>query len=282
MAELAGQTPTEELRRWVRAQLAAGCRAGDLLAAMCASGWQEAVARQAIEQAGPRAGPAFELPGGGPVPEPDLAAGTSVLDIEGHPVRLRMALRSPRLMVFGGLLTDAECEAMIEEARPRLERSQTVRTDSGASEINAARTSRGMFFRRGESALIVRIERRIAALLNWPVSWGEGMQVLHYGPGAEYRPHHDYFDPAHAGTAPVLARGGQRVGTLVMYLNSPQRGGATVFPDVALEVAAVKGDAVFFSYDRPHPFTRTLHGGAPVLEGEKWVATKWLREREFD
>jgi prolyl 4-hydroxylase len=27
--------------------------------------------------------------------------------------------------------------------------------------------------------------------------------------------------------------------------------------------------------------TRTLHGGAPVLEGEKWVATKWLREREF-
>ena len=38
---------------------------------------------------------------------------------------------------------------------------------------------------------------------------------------------------------------------------------------------------VFFSYDRPDPATRTLHGGAPVLAGEKWVATKWLREREF-
>jgi prolyl 4-hydroxylase len=38
---------------------------------------------------------------------------------------------------------------------------------------------------------------------------------------------------------------------------------------------------VFFSYARPHPDTRTLHGGAPVLSGEKWVATKWLRERVF-
>jgi prolyl 4-hydroxylase len=38
---------------------------------------------------------------------------------------------------------------------------------------------------------------------------------------------------------------------------------------------------VFFSYHAPHVSTKTLHGGAPVLEGEKWVATKWLREREF-
>ncbi len=43
-----------------------------------------------------------------------------------------------------------------------------------------------------------------------------------------------------------------------------------------------KGNAVFFSYDRPHAVTRTLHGGAPVIEGEKWVATKWLREGVFE
>ena len=45
--------------------------------------------------------------------------------------------------------------------------------------------------------------------------------------------------------------------------------------------APIKGNAVFFSYDRPHAITRTLHGGAPVVRGEKWVATKWLREGEF-
>jgi prolyl 4-hydroxylase len=67
----------------------------------------------------------------------------------------------------------------------------------------------------------------------------------------------------------------------VAYLNTPERGGATTFPDVNLEVAPVKGNAVFFSYDRAHPMTKTLHGGAPVLAGEKWVATKWLREGRF-
>lgn len=44
----------------------------------------------------------------------------------------------------------------------------------------------------------------------------------------------------------------------------------------------MKGNAVFFSYDRAHPMTRTLHAGAPVVEGEKWIATKWLRERRHD
>jgi hypothetical protein len=150
--------------------------------------------------------------------------------------------------------------------------------DRYARELVEAR----VFFGRGESALIQRIENRIAALPGWPVTWGEGLQVLHYRPGAAYKPHHDYFDPAHSGTKAVRHRGGQRVGTLMMYLNTPERGGATTFPDVALDVAAVEGNAVFFTYDKPHASTRTLHGGAPVVEGTKWVATKWLRERELN
>jgi prolyl 4-hydroxylase len=78
-----------------------------------------------------------------------------------------------------------------------------------------------------------------------------------------------------------LERGGQRVATILMYLNTPDGGGATTFPDVGLEVTPVKGNAVFFTYDRPHPDTKTLHGGAPVTAGIKWAATKWLRERRF-
>lgn len=275
------QPITDDLRRWLRDQLAAGCRAEDVLAAMRSSGWADAAALQALQQVQEEAGQPVLLPPKGPVPEPDVGDGVNVIDVAGHPVRVLLAMKLPRVVLFGGLLTEAECDALIDEARPRLARSETVVNTTGGSEVNAARTSDGMFFGRGESALIQRIEQRIATLLSWPVAWGEGLQVLHYRPGAEYRPHHDYFDPKHPGTTAVLARGGQRVGTLVMYLNTPTRGGATTFPDVALEVAAIKGNAVFFSYDRAHASTRTLHGGGPVVEGEKWVATKWLREREF-
>ena len=162
-----------------------------------------------------------------------------------------------------------------------MQRSMTVQTTTGGEELNADRTSQGMFFRRGENELVQRIEARIARLLHWPLENGEGLQVLHYQPGAEYKPHYDYFDPKEPGTPAITRRGGQRVATLVMYLNEPQRGGGTTFPDVGLEVSPQRGHAVFFAYDKPLPSTRTLHGGAPVLAGEKWVATKWLREREF-
>lgn len=286
------QIITSELRRWIVAQAEAGVRPDTVVASMVRSGWQEAVALQAMEStlsarldeiAAERAADhtAVAEPGG-PVPEPDLKHAPNGLMIEGHAIRVLGTLLRPRVVVFGSLLSDAECDALVELARPRLTRSETVDTATGGSEVNEARTSDGMFFARGETALIERIERRISLLLRWPVDHGEGLQVLRYRPGAEYRPHHDYFDPQRPGTAPVLARGGQRLGTLVMYLAAPEAGGATVFPDVGFEVAPVKGGAVFFSYDRPHPSTRTLHGGAPVMAGEKWVATKWLRERHFE
>jgi prolyl 4-hydroxylase len=188
---------------------------------------------------------------------------------------------SPRVVVFGGLLSDVECEALIALAKPRLARSLTVATKTGGEEINADRTSSGMFFQRGENELVRRIETRIARLVNWPEEKGEGLQVLHYRPGTEYKPHYDYFDPGEPGTTAILQRGGQRVGTLIMYLGEPDKGGGTVFPEVHLEIAPKRGNGVFFSYERAHPSTRTLHGGAPVLAGEKWIATKWLREQRF-
>jgi prolyl 4-hydroxylase len=215
------------------------------------------------------------------VPEPDIADGRNEIVVNGHRTRVALAVKHPRVVVFEGLLTPQECQGLMDLAAPRLARSETVDNARGGSEVNAARTSDGMFFTRGETELVARVEERIAALLRWPLVNGEGIQILRYRPGAEYLPHFDYFDPIHPGSTPVLARGGQRVGTLVMYLAAPIRGGATTFPAIGLEVAPVPGSAVFFSYDRPDASTGTLHGGAPVLEGEKWVATKWLREGEF-
>ena len=280
------QPVTPELRAWIVAQASAGQTPDVVLKAMLTSGWSEDVAISALEETLRKhltdQAQASNLPPPSIVPEP-LAAGpqTSLLALN-REVRVVMAMRQPRVIVFGGLISDSECDALVECAAARLVRSETVQMATGGNEVNEARTSDGMFFARGETPLIQQLEARIGALLGWPVENGEGLQILRYRPGAQYKPHYDYFDPAQAGTASILKRGGQRVASLVCYLNTPAKGGATVFPDVHLDVAPCKGNAVFFSYDRPHPMTRSLHGGAPVVEGEKWVATKWLREGRFD
>ena len=280
----AHQPVTEELRRWIVAQTDAGCRPDDIVAAMMASGWGAAVASAALERAlldhlAAQSG-ALPVPAVA-TPLPALQRGAARVHVGGRDVDVLTSLELPCVVVFGQLLSDDECTGLMALAAPRLARSETVDNATGGTEVNVARTSDGMFFERGEAPLIERIEQRIAELLHWPVDHGEGLQVLRYRPGAEYRPHHDYFDPVHPGTERILQRGGQRVASVVMYLNTPEGGGATTFPDVGLEVWPVRGNAVFFSYDRPHPSTRTLHGGAPVTAGEKWVATKWLRQGVF-
>ena len=288
------QRVTPELRQWIIAQAQAGHPPDVVLQSMRTSGWAEDVAIEAMEntlqgflaehakrQPVPLQQPAPVQMDAVPVPDVQDAESPVWLDGGDRRVQVVMSLKLPRVIVFGGLLSDAECDAIVAAAGPRMARSETVQMATGGSEVHEARTSRGMFFERGENAACAAVEQRLAHLLGWPVKNGEGLQVLHYLPGAEYKPHHDYFDPAQSGTQVITARGGQRVATIVMYLNSPDKGGGTTFPDIGLEVAPIKGNAVFFSYDRPHPDTKTLHGGAPVIAGEKWVATKWLREGEF-
>ena len=279
------QIVTPELREWIVAQAAAGHAPAVVVEAMKASGWEETVARAALEttlseQSGQPA--AEDEPPARPMPGRHITAALPRLPAGDREVAVLMAMDRPRVVVFGDLLSAEECADLIALARTRLARSETVETRTGASEVNEARTSDGMFFLPAEFPVCARLEARIARLLDWPLENGEGLQILRYLPGAEYRPHYDYFDPAEPGTPAILKRGGQRLASLVCYLNSPESGGATTFPEAGLEVAPVRGNAVFFSYDRPHPSTRTLHGGAPVTAGEKWVATKWMRESRFE
>jgi prolyl 4-hydroxylase len=271
------------LMKWLNECLARGHSPESLTTSMLQSGWSQDMARLAIAEAlgkELRAKPDVPSPTRA-LPEPNLAQSPISVQTSDRLVEIWTTVKFPRVVVFGNLLSHEECDELVLLAQPKLARSLTVDNQTGGDEINPARTSDGMFFNRGENPLCERIERRLAELVNWPYEYGEGLQVLRYKNGAQYVPHYDYFDPAQPGTPKILQRGGQRVATIVMYLRTPERGGATVFPDIGLEVAPIKGSAVFFSYDRPHPDTKSLHGGAPVTLGEKYVATKWLREREF-
>lgn len=264
--------PSDALKAWLDAQRARGVGDPSLKAAMLERGWGPDAADQALR--------------GGEVAEPH--AGPSVAEADGAHVwahdrwlTVRLRLQSPRLALIDGVLTQEECVELMAQATPRLRRSETVSAHSGTAEVNHARTSEGMFFQRAASPLIAQLEARLAALCQWPEDHGEGLQVLRYGVGGEYRPHQDYFDARQAGTASLLRRGGQRVATVIVYLKAPAAGGATVFPDAGLEVPPQAGQAVFFAYPQASASCRALHGGKPVMSGEKWIATKWLRAQPF-
>ena len=270
---------SRELHDWIVLNTEAGHPPDTLLDRLLEAGWSETVALDALEST--LRSRAAEL-GVVTVPEPDLIGSPTSITVSGRQVDVMFSITSPRLVVFRKFLSDEECDAVIEAARPRLSASTVIDNDSGANAMHEGRVSEGMFFARCESSLIRNIEERISELVRWPLDHGETIQVLRYGIGGKYDPHHDYFDPTISGSAEPIRIAGNRVGTLIMVLQAPVRGGSTLFPDVGVEVFAQKGNAVFFSYNRPVASTKTLHGGAPVAEGEKWIATKWLREKPFN
>lgn len=275
-AQVPGSTPA--LMQWLTTQLAAGYAPHTLQQSLLNTGWTLQIAQAAVGLCTQPAAAPTPLTA---APEPDLLQHPCEIDVGDRRVQVLMSMQQPRIVLFGNLLSAQECMQIIADAGPAMARSRTVATQTSAEEINPDRTSQGMFYARGQTPAVTQLEARIARLLRWPVENGEGLQVLNYCPGAEYKPHHDYFNPHESSSAAILQRGGQRVGTLLIYLNDVPQGGCTFFPETQLRIHPRQGHAVFFAYPQPDVHSRTLHGGDPVVQGEKWIATKWLRERAF-
>lgn len=272
---------------WIDAQLALGWTAEALVQAMQSRGIAAGAARAIVEAfvnaralGAPRPVDAVALPDTPGLPR--LAPGTSI-DAGDRTVQVAVRIDRPVLAVLAGVLDDDECAALIELARPRLQPSTLVDPHSGHDVVTGLRASSGMFFRPGESALVARLDRRFAALMQLPLEHGEGLQVLHYAVGAGSAPHHDFLAPTNAANRASVARSGQRVSTLVAYLNDVPGGGDTTFPAIGVSVTPRRGQAVCFEYGdgAAAPDETLLHASRAVVQGEKWVATKWMRSQRF-
>lgn len=207
----------------------------------------------------------------------------NVINIDGHLVNVLMRHNKPPIILFDNVLTDAECDEIIQLSISKCKKSTVVDGDTGAETYNQYRNSSSAFFKTSENDLIQKIEKRVAVLMNRPVENGEGFQVLNYQLGGEYRPHFDFFDPSLKGSKRHLVNGGQRISTMVIYLNNVESGGETSFPEVGIITNPKKGSAVYFEYtnSKGQVDKNSLHAGCPVIEGEKWILTKWVRERKF-
>jgi prolyl 4-hydroxylase len=280
MAKTALSSLPKEWQFWITENLARACEPGGMAAVMVRDGrFDKKLAYAAIEEA--RKANFADLPALLPMPEIDTSA--NAIRTPDRTVDVLITFAAPRIVLLGNVLRAEECDALCAHVDQRLTRSPVVANGDDAATIDAGRTSRGAMLARGETELIARIEERLAALANWPVERGEGLQVQRYGTGNEYRPHYDWFDPSMPGPRKHLERGGQRVGTFILYLCDVEQGGGTSFPGLGLEVQPKKGNAIYFANtDAYGALDRdTLHAGMPVVKGVKFIVNKWLRQTEY-
>jgi prolyl 4-hydroxylase len=212
-----------------------------------------------------------------------LLSATDVRAARGD-ARVVATVRRPRLAVLAGVVSTTECEVLMSEASRMMRRSEVIGADNAATVSDGSRTSSGMYFESGVSPTAEAVQRRLMALMDLPVSHGEPLQVLRYGPGEVYESHFDYFDPDAGDQATsTIALYGQRIATMICYLSEVADGGTTTFPAVGLDVRPHPGAAVYFTYvdDHGQLDEASLHGGAPVAAGEKWILTQWCRSHPY-
>ena len=191
---------------------------------------------------------------------------------EDREINIIARFEEPLVVVLGSVLDDEECEALIQLSKDLLQRSKIGST----KEVSGIRTSSGAFLTDVKNNILTRVEKRVSAIMGIPIEHGEGLHILNYRPGQEYKEHLDYFAPT------SKAAKNNRISTLILYLNDVEEGGTTFFPKLNLTVCPQKGMAVYFEYFYNDPILNelTLHAGAPVVKGEKWIATQWMRRQK--
>lgn len=195
---------------------------------------------------------------------------------------------SPRscLFVQENLLSPLQCQIIIDYARKAIKPSGVIgqhNDDQG----NPYRTSWDIglsesYHHSDElNDLIRKLKENIAILTRIPIEHQETFTIIRYQEGEEYKPHHDYFSDAGEEVEQVLRNGGERVATALICLQAPEEGGETEFPLLNLKIKQEQGKAIFWQNGNPDVtelYEETLHAGLPVIKGEKWMMTCWIRQ----
>ncbi|KAL2322809.1 hypothetical protein Fmac_027188 [Flemingia macrophylla] len=203
----------------------------------------------------------------------------------------------PRALYFPNFATAEQCESIIEVAKDGLKPS-TLALRKGETEENTKgiRTSSGVFISASEdkTGTLSVIEEKIARATMISRTHGEAYNILRYEVGQRYNSHYDAFNPTEYGP-----QKSQRMASFLLYLTDVQEGGETMFPFengrnmdgnygyedcIGLRVKPRQGDGLLFYSLLPNGTIdpTSLHGSCPVIKGEKWVATKWIRDQEQD
>lgn len=200
----------------------------------------------------------------------------------------------PRALYFPNFATAEQCQSIIKIAKASLAPSTlALRKGETAENTKGIRTSSGTFISASEdkTGILDLIEEKIATATMIPKTHGEAFNILRYNIGQKYNSHYDAFNPAEYGP-----QKSQRVASFLLYLSNVEEGGETMFPYengsnmddydfrkcTGLKVKPRQGDGLLFYSLFPNGTIdpTSLHGSCAVVKGEKWVATKWIRDQE--
>ncbi|XP_044507841.1 probable prolyl 4-hydroxylase 9 isoform X2 [Mangifera indica] len=190
-----------------------------------------------------------------------------------HSIPYQVLSWQPRALYFPNFATAEQCQNIIEMAKSRLKPSTlALRKGETAESTKGTRTSSGTFITAYEdkSGTLNFIEEKIARVTMIPKTHGEAFNVLQYEIGQKYDSHYDAFNPAEYGP-----QKSQRNGSKITWSYDYKK-------CIGLKVKPRRGDGLLFYSLFPNgTIDRTsLHGSCPVIRGQKWVATKWIRDQE--
>ena len=189
----------------------------------------------------------------------------------------------PILYVVNDFLSNDECDAFVEASKGKLKPSTVISPDKHIQ--HESRTSENCWIEHNANEIIHEVSKRFSILVQMPIRNAEQYQLVYYKKGTEYKPHFDSFDYETDDGKKNWEPGGQRMITVIAYLNDVEEGGETGFPELGINIPPKKGDAVVFHntvandyHTHPKINPRSLHGGMPVIKGEKWMVNLWFRE----
>lgn len=191
--------------------------------------------------------------------------------------------QDPAITLYQQVLNIVDCAYLMFHSMPYLRRAEVIIPGSQKDKmVSDVRTSSSTFLPFENVDIIARhIELKIIRETGENLRTSEPMSILRYAPGEYYRPHVDYFDPKLNVSRELLKDGGQRTASAVTYLSVPSAGGSTSFPRLNLTVPPLPGATLWFrNCDADGQVDkRSLHAGETIERGEKWVMTKWFREK---
>ena len=188
----------------------------------------------------------------------------------------------PLVVVFENFLDDLEVEQLLAAADAKLQTALVSDDKSGVE--SAGRSGRNCWIPHSYNAVIEDLSLRVAEVVGIPLENAESLQIVHYAESQQYAPHFDAWDAATERGQRCMVKGGQRMVTCLMYLNDVEEGGGTSFPKLDMEVRARKGRMLLFHNCHAGSTVRnpnSLHGGMPVLKGQKWACNFWFREKSY-